>query len=138
MTINESNGYILNTGDIYIHDDMLLSLQFNKNEKTILLYLKKFADEKSEYTIKFNNVIGFDMTSCDFWGASERIDWFSYLDKQERVLIPRLQKQWQDVPHVTSIPSYDDYIEIDLSFISGDKLRIACTTIEIGLDTLEV
>jgi len=130
MKINELNGNVLNTKDVYIHDDVLVFLNFNRNEKMLKLHLSKY-NSSAEYTIEFANVIGFTMTSCDFWGASECVLDFEYVDKSERVIIPKLEEEWLKNPNLTNGCLYDGYIETLLTFSSGDKLRIACESIEI-------
>ncbi len=74
-------------------------------------------------------VIGFSMTSCDFWGASECVFDFEYVEFNERVIIPNLQKKWEDVKNASPAVSYDGYIEVLITFSSGDQLRVACEKI---------
>jgi len=129
MLIYESNGKVINTKQVYIHDDILLYLAFDRNKKILKLTFSKHSDRL--YIINFINVIGFTMTSCDFWGASEYVLDFEYIEPDKRTLIPSLEKQWMNVPDSSSEVTYDDFLETLLTFSSGDRLRIACEAIEI-------
>lgn len=130
MIINGSCGQIINTKEVYIHDDILLSLEFERIQKRLTLTLKKYAAENC-YTITFADVIGFHMSSCDFWGASECVLDFEYVNPDERVIVAELQEKWLSVPNAPKNVSYDQHIETLLTFSSGDQLRVACETIEI-------
>ena len=130
MIINESNAKHLCSKEIYIHDDSLLFLNFDRDNKVMNLQFQKYATKSEFYTIKFLNVIGFSMTACDFWGASECVLDFEYVNVDERIIIPQLKKRWAEVPNPVRDTSYDNYVETLLTFSSGDQLRIACETIE--------
>ena len=101
MIINASNGQVINSKDVYLHDDILESMIFRRDEKILHLSLVKTWLVEYEYSIDFFRVIGFEMTSCDFWGADLRILDFEYVS------------------------------ETMLTFVSGDTLRIACEEIII-------
>ena len=73
MIINASNGQVINSKDVYLHDDILESMIFCRDEKILHLSLVKTWPVEYEYSIDFFRVIGFEMTSCDFWGADLRI-----------------------------------------------------------------
>ena len=65
MVINSLNGNVINSNQVYIHDDILEELSFNRLEKKI--HLSLLTEDRSErFSIDFLNVIGFEMTSCDF------------------------------------------------------------------------
>ena len=124
MTIDKTNADIINTKDVYLHDDVLLSLDFDRSTKILRLEIKKNMSQK-KYVVEFINVIGFSMTACDFWGSSERIYCFEFVESEERKLIPILKNEWSAQKSQEDLFLYDDYIETVLWFISGDKLRIA-------------
>ena len=130
MIINELNGNIINTKEVYIHDDVLLSLQFDRISKKLHLSLLK-RNLEDEYSIEFINVVGFFMTSCDFWGASECILDFEYLEHNERTIIPKLLEIGSNVPDSVCGLSNDSHIETCITFSSGDKLVVACEHIII-------
>ena len=132
MIISESNGELINSKAVYIHDDVFKSLYFDRDNKTIILALSRGDNLAQEYTIKFTGVIGFKMTSCDFWGASECVFDFEYVPPKERIIIPELQRKWLETPNQFANVSYNDYIETLLTFTSGDQLTIACKIIEVG------
>lgn len=130
MIIREINGEIINTKKVYIHDDVLLSLDFCRQEKEMNLKFIRYNDSK-KYIMRFSNVIGFTMTACDFWGASECILDFEYISLNKRILIPELQKKHLSISNLSNNTLYDSCMETLFTFSSGDQLRIACETIEI-------
>ena len=131
MTIDKTNADIINTKDVYLHDDVLLSLDFDRSTKILHLEIKKNISQK-KYVVEFINVIGFSMTACDFWGRSERICDFEFVQSKERKIIPALKKEWYATPGQEKSFMYDNYIESVLVFISGDKLRIVSEKIVIS------
>lgn len=143
MIFNKNNYEIINTKEVYIHDDVLEQLSFDRENRKLILDMHKYCrikdnqwykvDEK--YKIIYNDVLGFTMTSCDFWGASERIDTIWVHTSKDYILIPELQKRLVK----ESFSSYDisiDYIESMISFISGDRLRVVSK--EIVTEALKI
>ena len=133
MIISESNGAIINTKEVYIHDDFFVSLEYQQNRNELILNLKKHYDSSQKYVIRFIGVIGFDITSCNFWGYSECVLDFEYVISDERIIIPKLKKKWIDVPNISTDVDilYSNHIETLITFSSGDELRVACESIEI-------
>ena len=130
MKINKSNAEIINSKEVSIHDDFLLSFNFDRNAKKLLLKFKKNYPIKKLYDMEFSNVIGFEMTACDFWGASICAFDFEYIDSNEQLLIPKLIDRFnQPGCHYTN--AYEEYIETVITFTSGDSLRVACETISM-------
>ena len=132
MRIDASNGKIIDSKEVYIHDDILNELCFYRQEKRLKLIIVKPEDENDMFTIEFINVIGFEMTSCDFWGPSRRILDFEYIEKDDNTIIPKLFeiKDNNDYSSCT-LSDQEKYIESVITFISGDQLRIACEEIVI-------
>lgn len=131
MKINELNGSIIDTKEVYIHDDILDELRFYRLEKRIKLIIEKELDETRKYVIEFINVIGFECTSCDFWGHSPHILDFEYVEPKDRIIVPKMFKK-DNFYHGNSIlTKQENYIESLITFISGDQFRIACEEIVI-------
>lgn len=129
MTIDSSNGQIINSRDVYIHDCIFGNMIFRRDEKSLLLSLTKSWPVECKYSIIYFQVIGFEMTSCDFWGADSRVLDFEYVPNG--ILIPKLFSQRKEEYSNCSLKEQQDYIETVLTFISGDTLRIACEKIII-------
>lgn len=126
MRIDDTNGKIINTREIYIHDDILLNFHFDRNNRNLRLIVKEFrSKDNREYLINFVNVIGFDMTACDFWGEDERILDFEYMECRDRVLMSRLLDRKNKIPNSMDEILEKSYIETLITFCSGDQLRIA-------------
>ena len=129
MIINASNGQVINSRDVYLHDDILENMTFRRDEKILHLSLAKTWPVEYEYSIDFSQVIGFEMTACDFWGADLRILDFEYVSKGTLISKLFLQRK-EDYSHCT-LKEPMDYIETVLTFVSGDTLRIACEEVII-------
>lgn len=129
MTIDSSNGQIINSRDVYIHDCIFGNMFFRRDEKSLHLSLTKSWPVECKYSIIYFQVIGFEMTSCDFWGADSRVLDFEYVPNG--ILIPKLFSQRKEEYSNCSLKEQQDYIETVLTFISGDTLRIACEKIII-------
>ena len=134
MIIDTSNGNIINSKEVYINDDILEEFTFNRAEKKLHLSIVKEEKFNSvRFSIDFLNVIGFEMTSCDFWGRSPHILDFEYVEKDNTTIIPKLfeMKNNNDYPFC-ALDIQEKYIETIITFISGDRLIIACKSIIIG------
>ena len=134
MIISKKNLCIVNTSEVCFHDDILISVFFDNGKKEIVLNCQKGSNSKSEYVVHFKNVIGFQMSSCDFWGASECIFDFECISDDDLILIPYLMKEWINIPKLNTTPNFDNFIEILFTLTSGDKLRIACEYFTINYD----
>ncbi len=133
MKINELNGRIIDTKEVYIHDDILHELIFCRLRKRMKLIIEKYEMQNKKYEIKFTNVIGFEMTSCDFWGRCAHILDFEYVEQDDRVIIPKLfkRKKLEFESSCDFLTEQGNYIETLITFSSGDQLRIACEEIVI-------
>lgn len=131
MIIDISCGEIINSKEVYIHDSILDKFCFNRSEKKLHLTILKDIDNKA-YSIDFLNVIGFEMTSCDFWGASPYIFDFEYVEYNEQIIIPKLfNKNNNNDGSFCTLSDREKYIETVITFTSGDQLRVACESIII-------
>lgn len=128
MKIDVSCGDKINSKDVYVHDDILEDILFKRSEKKLFISLFKQGTNK-KVSIEFQNVIGFEMTNCNFWGESPYILDFEYIKNSECVLIPKLFKQKNENAAFCKLEDESKYIETVITFISGDKLRIACESI---------
>ena len=129
MKIDKTNGSIINTREVYIHDDVLNEFFFDRAEKQLHLVLLK-ARNNHRICIDFYNVIGFKMTSCDFWGGSPYIFDFEYVEEKDRTIVPELfgRKEMYNDP-VCILEAPENYIETKMTFVSGDYLVVACKSI---------
>ncbi len=130
MIIDVSNGKIINSKEVYIHDNILEELCFNRTEKRLHLSVLKEEYNNKRFSIDFLNVIGFEMTSCDFWGSSPYILDFEYVEHNDNKIIPKLfeKKNNNDYPFCL-LKDQEKYIETIITFASGDQLIIACERI---------
>ena len=133
MLIDSLNGEIINSNEVYIHDDILEDFYFNRMKKKLhLTILKERNFNNKRFSIDFLNVIGFEMTSCDFWGSSPHILDFEYVKKNNTTIIPKLfeKKNNNDYP-LCLLNNREKYIETIITFTSGDQLIVACESISM-------
>lgn len=133
MIINAANAKILNSGEIYIHDDILEDLHFDHIKYKLRLTVADELVEENKYYIDFLNVVGFKMSSCDFWGRSPHIFDFEYVDSDDNTIVLELLKRVQkDSPCRLDNPK--KYFESVITFTSGDRLIVACESIVFSDD----
>ena len=129
MVINITNGEIINTKDISLHDDILEEISFDRKNKKLHLILFRECDNR-KISMFFLNVIAFEMTACDFWGESPYIFDFEYIAPDERTIIPKLFERKEKFDDPACTLGYPEmYIETEMTFVSGDRLIIACESI---------
>lgn len=131
MIITKANENTINTKEVYIHDDILIGMSFDRIKKELILKFEKYTSREKTYHIKFFSVIGFRMTSADFWGESERVLGLELANEDEKIVIPEIIKKYKETPNAIEDILYENYIETYFTFASGDVLRIACESIEI-------
>lgn len=131
MVFDHTNARQISAREFSLHDDVLTEFRFDRAAYRATLLIS--SREKGNYKAFFHDVIGFEMTSCDFWGPSPHILDFEYVEATARILIPKLRKENEksSIPRRNPIDD-EHYIETVLTFSSGDLLRIACKTIQIA------
>ena len=136
MIIDASNKEIINTKAVYYHDDILTGFTFDRARKKLRLRISKWETEKRTEII-FQNVIGFAMSSCDFWGINdERILGFCLLEPEQEVLIPKIYKK-REKEECCPLKAREVYFETAMSFVTGDNLFVACERIVLERSELE-
>lgn len=132
MKIDVLNCDSINSKDVTIHDCLLADFRFDRNRKSLhLTLLREESERKTKKSrVDFFGVIGFEMTCCDFWGASPFILDFERVEKNSMRIIPKLfekkkQNDWPDC----SLSDQNDYFETVITFVSGDHLSVACKEI---------
>lgn len=135
MKIDVSNCDIINSKSITIHDCILADFRFDRNGKHLHLELSREEGEQKvkRVYVDFFGVIGFEMTSCDYWGSSPYILDFESIEKGCMNIIPKLfdRKNQNDWPEC-SLSDQNDYFETVITFVSGDRLSVACKEIAMG------
>lgn len=132
MRIDSFNGHIINSEKIYVHDDILKQLHFDCYKSELVLVILTENDKQNEYFIKFRNILGFKMTSCDFWGRSPHILDFEYVVHEGRAMLPELDKIKESIPvnPLCKLLTKTEYLECVLTLTSGDKLTVVCEYID--------
>ena len=128
---------------ISIHDDELSELRFIREKKELRLSMlawetaevvpSEFKMKSPCYEIVFHQVRGFEMTSCDFCGQSQRALGLTLMDEKGRTLLPWLlqQRDARDRYKESVLGAEEDYLECMIEFISGDFFTVVCQAIEV-------
>lgn len=131
MIIDKTNAQKINPTEIYLHDDVFIGVRFDRAACRAIAFCS--GKKKGNYEVSFFNVLSIEMTSCDFWGPSPYIDCINIVKESEQIMIPKIQKNFERYS-MPDDPTFDieNYIEIILSFVSGDYLRVVCKSIQIS------
>ena len=135
MIIQKANGHVINTKSVYIHDDILLSMDFDPVKRCLTLSLRDWQGKPDDapYTIVFHDTLGFEVSACGYWGGGDECMFdFEYVCPTKRELLPKLEDRWQAETHeiLKSTRSFHEYMETLLTSHSGDRLRVVCKAIE--------
>lgn len=132
IKIDISNASIVNTKNVYIHDDILNDMKFNRQKGELCLTVNRADDFNRLYIIKYIDTAAFEMTNCNFWGISPHILDFEYIPTEKQKLLPKLLEKQLEYNHPQSKKIRDgSYIETVITFTSGDTLIIVCREIII-------
>lgn len=118
---------------ISLHDGLITNFNYNNEERELnITYLDEWQDNK-ECNIIFIDVIGFKITSCNYWSNSPYISCIVPLQEYEYILMPELFKKAYDNPDWLNehLISRDEYMELLMEFISGDTLSIVCKSVKV-------
>ena len=78
MTITRDNCKIINTRDVYLHDDIIEQINYDCDTKQLTFLVTK-AVMNFTYKICFFDVAGFEASACDYWGVGDLGFWISTL-----------------------------------------------------------
>lgn len=144
MRINAANAYIINPQGINLHDCILEGIRFDRIKKELCLevldnrnaeYSKGRCSTwigQGQHSILFRQVIGLEMTACDFWGMSPYIFDFEYTNSKDSPLIAKLFAEIERGNYDSCcLKSRAHYFQTTMTFSSGDRLTIASGQIEI-------
>ena len=133
MLINNSNSNIINSNSFSLHDAILQNLNFNYFEKKLTIQLGVDGIPNSYLELNFSETIGFNITSCDFWGKSPHVLDFEYIEKNECELLSSLRETKTEFPYNPLCKLNEDEVfwECLFTFSSGDTLRVVCETLTI-------
>ena len=113
--------------DFNIHDYTFLNLKVNYKKKSVQIEIQPPHTDAKKERIIFSNMIGLEMVSCDFWGSSPHILDLETLPSSKQKLIKSLFQEKSDNGYTFSrLSNESKFIEIVITFTSGDRLTIAC------------
>ena len=115
MIINKKNYKICNA---FISNDTAISFLMNLKDRTISFNLEDTYNNLGEYTIKFKNVLGYNMTPFDFLEKGLSVsDFYINLD------VNKYSRQY-DI-------NLDNYLEVIIEFNNDDFIKVLCDRIEV-------
>lgn len=113
---------------IQCSDSRFVGFNYNYLEKQIYLQCKNYVKYKLQKFV-FNNVILFDMQSCEFWGGGNSI--YCIAKGDETKIEELIKKKNSSIKLSNSLYSKDNirYIVIDIQLNSGDVFSITCESL---------
>lgn len=134
MKIDYFNGDIINTNKINIHDYIFKDLKFDYSKKNVYVSLLSSNLGNGTITIKFLNVLGFNMISCDFWGKSPHVlDWECVKGEEQLLTSKLLEEKHRHDYSNSKLDEFTNYIETVMTLTSGDLLTITCECIDFEM-----
>ena len=131
IALNEST---FGTYSSLLHDTVCRNWYFDYGQKQLIVHLECEDSIEKPSQITFNNVLGHEMVSCDFWGASPHILSWNVLTNAQRYLYPRYVNEINKNGYVFARLLPDErYMEVEILFTSGDKLTVLCQDILVEL-----
>ena len=127
MVINNENIHEVN--NISLHDACFESFVFDRVHNRLETVVKP---EWPFVVPPDFDVIGTEMSNCEYWGASPYVFSLSILNGKKSHLVQRLFENMKPEYKFCKLKSKDDYIEVLIEFSSGDKLRVACSSVRFG------
>lgn len=124
---------------LYLHDGHLRRFVFDRDSKGLHLEVECKEWMDCIYSIHYLGVVGFEMTSCDFYGPSDVILGFCVVPKEKSTFVPRYYAHAQKQGLAEwALKNPESVFETEIFFTSGDWLRVACTEICIETNPLPV
>ena len=126
MTITRDNCKIINTRDVYLHDDIIEQINYDCDTKQLTFLVTK-AVMNFTYKICFFDVAGFEASACDYWGGGGFGILDFHLEVENCTLLSKLLSKTKNLP-----VEYErcrglrngKFFEVKFVFFSGDTLRI--------------
>ena len=115
-----------------LHDAVCLGWNFDYQHKQLIMQLDGEDSIEKPYQITFRNVLGHEITPCDFWGPSPHLLGWSALTGEQRRLYPRYVDEIEKNGYTFArlLPG-EKYMEVEVLFTSGDALAVLCENIKI-------
>ena len=134
MTITSKNADIINSADFYIHDDVLVTVAFDRAKSMLTAEMIRNAPNRPHYFIYFKNTVGLSISDCAFWGRSPYVLDFEYVTDQECKLLLQIKDQMKGLSPSKSCKLLADqsFFETRMVFVSGDTLEVICEAIEFS------
>lgn len=129
MRIDFTNkAYIEN--EAYVHDSYFTGFTYDYEKRQIKMECESFMC-KSRFIFQFNNVYGFNMNSCDWWGECNHIFDWEVVREDKTSLTHKLKNFWpEDESNFSRLTEPEKAVESKFTLASGDTLIISCESID--------
>lgn len=130
MKINKMSFEELN--NVNLHDKIIQDFHFDRLTKRLVIPIlpeNEYDHNDEVHEMEFLNVLGLEITACDFWCPSPHVLSVSALSKDEENLIPKYLENWcapNDPFHTAKNFPGENCFEVLVEFTSGDTLSIVC------------
>lgn len=121
---------------IYVHDSIFEGFIYREEDKNLYINLKNYCINKI-FKLLFCNVLIINCELCQFWGESPNIlDWEVSENGSIIQNIKKKQKENNKLYSNSLVDLEKSYMEVKITFTSGDIIEIVCEYIEFEEDDL--
>lgn len=131
VRFDKDNHDELNLPEFSLHDAALGGISFDRAHGMLNAWIA--LDSGAMAVIKYEGVVGVELTNCAYWGYSERVHCWHSASEGERTLIEALFASPDSSCELCMLKGKSEYIEIVTEFISGDRLRVACESVTLDI-----
>lgn len=118
MVIDKNN---FKTNNVFVSNDLVKNITFNIENKEIIVNLLDTYDNLGDYSIKFIDVLSYNMTSFDF--MEDNISVYDFYLSLETVKYDSFSK-YENI-------ELNEYVEFVIEFNNDDFIKIFCRHIDV-------
>ena len=119
MVIDKNN---FKTNNVFVSNDLVKNITFNIENKEIIVNLLDTYDNLGDYSIKFIDVLSYNMTSFDF--MEDNISGYDFYLSLETGKYDSFSK-YENI-------ELNEYVEFVIEFNNDDFIKIFCRHIDVN------
>jgi len=132
MIIDWTNTHL--SKEIYTHDSIFSGFHYDYDNRTVLFRLVRWQEGITQ-CFRLNNVILFNMQSCDFWHGGDRIyDTCCYSEHPFFQQLATVQRENANNFSGSYLDTDTKYIVFALQIVSGDEFLAICENVEYSIE----
>lgn len=118
--------------EIYLHDCIMVSMKQNFEEHRLeVVFENHYTGFMKRYTITFVDALYFELSNFSPWISGHRVSDMSFVESTLFDRLLALPDEWGTRDRTNLPESNEDFIQPQIQFLSGDRMRILCKAIEV-------